>query len=398
MCDNELSAQSSYYILYKNESQNTSLVSPYSSITPQIQRIEPQIQIKKGRQVEDTSTSQDRDFWEDFEWTEEDKLSNKKALDQNLAKCDLVENLPPGRGQFLIRKFEEQADSYWNKFYSSHQTNFFKDRHYLHKTFPDEFGTVYGIHCLEDSGGGIDAEFDVNCFVSSASTDGTDFTIVEIGCGVGNTVLPLLELKSTLVLPSIEVRNTGPNVTGRTKRLVVWGLDFSETAVDLLRQDDRFIKAQQDSRARAAVWDITKTHPKDAPHELEASADISLLLFCLSAISPENMAIAARNVAATLKPGGMLLLRDYGRYDEAQLKLGKSRAKRLGENFYAKHDGTRCYYFELEDLKALFGNGDKGAGLEVVELKYIQRMYTNRSKEFVRRRVWVQGRFRKSIV
>ena len=69
------------------------------------------------------------------------------------------------------------------------------------------------------------------------------------------------------------------------KRLVVWGLDFSKTEVDLLREDDRFIKAQEDSRARAAVWDITKTNPEDISQELDASADISLLLFCLLAIS-----------------------------------------------------------------------------------------------------------------
>ena len=119
------------------------------------------------------------------------------------------------------------------------------------------------------------------------------------------------------------------------------------------------------------------------------------------------MSQAAKNVAATLKPGGMLLLRDYGRYDEAQIKLGSSRGKRLSENFYVKHDSTRVYYFVLEDLERLFGKGGNdggeegvwvsGAGLEIVELKYIQRVYKNRSDNTQRRRVWVQGRFRKPI-
>ena len=85
---------------------------------------------QNSRQVEDIAPLDQ--FWEDFDWTEEDKLLKKKALDQNLAKCDIVENMPPGRGEFLIRKYEEGADFYWNKFYTSHQTNFFKDRHYLH--------------------------------------------------------------------------------------------------------------------------------------------------------------------------------------------------------------------------------------------------------------------------
>ena len=85
---------------------------------------------------------------------------------------------------------------------------------------------------------------------------------------------------------------------------------------------------------------------------------------------------------------------------------------------------TRCYYFILDDIKCLFGKNKKmnkggeqdgvpdrdeafddgmgtsmfscnGAGLDILELKYIQRVYKNRSQEANRRRVWVQGRFRK---
>jgi len=113
-------------------------------------------------------------------------------------------------------------------------------------------------------------------------------------------------------------------------------------------------------------------------------------------ISPgEKMIQAAKNVASTLQPGvGMLLLRDYGRYDEAQLKLGTSRGKRLGDNFYVKHDGTRCYYFTLEDLETLFV---QHAQLELVQCNYITRTYTNRSSQGTRNRVWVQARFRKPL-
>jgi hypothetical protein len=103
---------------------------------------------------------------------------------------------------------------------------------------------------------------------------------------------------------------------------------------------------------------------------------------------------AVRNVSATLKPNhGVLVFRDYGRYDEAQMKLGTSRNKQLdNENFYRKHDGTKCYYFTLEDIRDLF---ESKAGLKVLELDYIRRVYRNRSKNEMRRRVWVQGRFQK---
>lgn len=71
----------------------------------------------------------------------------------------------------------------------------------------------------------------------------------------------------------------------------------------------------------------------------ENSVDVASLIFVLSAIHPDKFVEALVNIRSVLKSDGVLVFRDYGLHDMAQIRFG--RGNKLGENFYVRQDGTR---------------------------------------------------------
>ena len=68
------------------------------------------------------------------------------------------------------------------------------------------------------------------------------------------------------------------------------------------------------------------------------------LIFVLSTIHPENWTSFVTRILNSLREGGSAIVRDYGLYDQAMLRFSANGHK-LSENFYARQDGTRAYYF-----------------------------------------------------
>ena len=66
------------------------------------------------------------------------------------------------------------------------------------------------------------------------------------------------------------------------------------------------------------MHDITQGGLAEAVGE---PVDVVTMVFVLSALAPETHVAALRNAAAALRPGGLVLFRDYGLYDAAMLRF-----------------------------------------------------------------------------
>ena len=109
------------------------------------------------------------------------------------------------------------------------------------------------------------------------------------------------------------------------------------------------------ARCTAFVCDLTRD---DLAASIPASGvDLLTMVFVLSAIPPEAMPGALRNVASALCPGGTVLFRDYGLYDQAQLRFGPGR--RLQDQLYVRQDGTLAFYFDKGRRPTLPARADR---------------------------------------
>ena len=104
---------------------------------------------------------------------------------------------------FKRNKLEQDAKKNWDLFYKRNTTNFFKDRHWITREFPELLKTLTA---QSDKGHGDNPE-------ASAGL-GKSLVLLEAGCGVGNTVFPLLE---------------------ENHNLFVYACDFSPRAVEFLK-------------------------------------------------------------------------------------------------------------------------------------------------------------------
>ncbi|XP_018927350.1 mRNA N(3)-methylcytidine methyltransferase METTL8 isoform X2 [Cyprinus carpio] len=306
-------------------------------------------------------------MWDHVQWTEEETEKARLRAEENSKEKIPVEEQS---------KYDGEAYKYWDRFYEMHQRKFFRNRTWLFTEFPELLPPDTAGLCrpeLEqdsrsESGNREKQQPCGSCTLTSHMDtfpgQHAAFRILEVGCGAGNSVFPIIS-------------------TIRGSKAFLYCCDFSSQAVELIQEHPDYDPAV----CHAFVRDICDTRsPFPFPPE---SLDIILVVFVLSAIHPARAQDVVTSLAGFLKQGGIMLFRDYGRYDLAQLRFKKGQC--LSENFYTRQDGTCVYFFTKDEVHRLFSD----AGLEELQNLEDRRLQVNRGKKVVMHRVWVQSKYRK---
>lgn len=147
--------------------------------------------------------------------------------------------------QFLQEKLEKDAKKNWDLFYKRNGDRFFKDRHWTLREFQE------------------------------LDPGDRDLTILEVGCGVGNFIFPLVE--------------------DPTFNHYIYACDFSHEAIKLCHSHPQY----DENKCKAFVADLTSNilqRFRDESFPSNLSIDVITLVFVLSAIHPDKMLQCIKNL------------------------------------------------------------------------------------------------------
>jgi methyltransferase-like protein 6 len=210
----------------------------------------------------------------------------------------------PSLKPFWQQRYRKDACKSWHRFYLRNRNHFFKDRHWLSKEF-------------------------------AGILDEPHIAGLELGCGTGSFVFPQLEANTTCRF---------------------YCCDFAQSAIDMVKQHPSYASLFEEGRLQAFVANIVPSSTIKDPYPLieVESLDVVSAIYVLSAIPPEDHAAVLRGIAGKLKPGGVVVLRDYHRGDESQVRFQKQdEVPKLQDWLYVRQDGTLTWFFDADEFKQL---------------------------------------------
>ncbi|KAI9909217.1 hypothetical protein PsorP6_015137 [Peronosclerospora sorghi] len=130
-------------------------------------------------------------------------------------------------------------------------------------------------------------------------------------------------------------------------RCVYVAIDFAESAIrsgaDITWTRTEPTKLYDEARVAASVCDITQDPLPDAAFA-NGGVDFALSFFCLSALHPDKIKGAVKNVVNPAANFSSVITAG----------MTKPSFASVPENFYVRQDNTRAYYFTIKEVKALF--------------------------------------------
>jgi SAM-dependent methyltransferase len=245
--------------------------------------------------------------------------------------------------------FDSSTSNPWDSFYQLHNSSFFKDRHYFTKEHP--------------------------FLLDLLTTPNSTFRILDFGCGVGNSILPLLELARC--------------------RVEYLGLDVSPHAVGLLnsrlepfsalhRTDCKVLDLANCSQSE---WDDAIASLSNSTDGAFMGFDVCLMVFTLSAFPPERMEQSLTRVSKVMRNGGRVIFRDYSQGDLSMERFASG--QKLGRNLFLRQDGTTSFFFSPNGLLSLFST----ANFKCLWIRNLFKTIENRQRRLQMERAWIGAEF-----
>ena len=240
------------------------------------------------------------DFVHDLEFTEDLKQEAIKIINED---------------NILLNTDITNQNKNWEKFYKFNKTNFFQDRHYILKEF-------------------IELNNDIRPSIS----------LLDMGCGVGNSFYPLIKVKNNLI---------------------VYAFDFSNRAITNAKTH----KLYEKNKDRIFLKNLDLVNDEiDYP-----SCDYGILMFVLSAINPEYHEKIIEKISNKINKDGIVFFRDYAKYDMAQIRFAQRKKNKVNENLYMRKDKTLSYFFDQKEIENLFNKYN----FQTIDSKLVRRVIEN---------------------